>query len=84
MNQRVLGYLWLGLALALYVVSVATGFALLYALSVPTTLAAIESAFGTFVILILLLVFARKCWEKGKTMLGTRAEDGSSGAGKSL
>ena len=84
MNVRVLGYLLLGLAVLLYIVSAATGFAVLYALTVTTTLAAVESAFGTFVILIMLLVFARKCWDSGKKRLGTAAERGGSGAGKSL
>lgn len=68
MNDRVGAYLWLGIAVLLYVVCAATAFAVLYALTVTTTLAAIESAFGTFVILILLLVGARKCWEKGKKL----------------
>lgn len=66
MNERVPGIFWKGLAVLLYIISAATAFAALYALSVRTTLAAIESAFGTFVILILLLVFARKCWDKGR------------------
>ncbi len=71
MNERVAGYLLQGLAVLLYAVCAATGFAVLYALTVTTTLAAIESAFGTFVILILLLVGARKCWQNGKKRLGT-------------
>lgn len=60
------GMLWKILAVVLYIVSAATAFAVLYALTVPDTLAAVESAFGTFVILIMLLVFARKCREKGR------------------
>ncbi len=71
MNDRVKGYLWLGLAGLLYVVCAATAFAVLYALTVTTTLAAIETAFGTYVIFILLLVFARNCWQTGKKLLGT-------------
>ena len=66
MNDRVKGYLLMSLAVLIYAVSAVTGFAVLYALTVRTTLAAIESAFGTFVILILMLVGARKCWESGK------------------
>lgn len=84
MNDRIVGYLLLALAVLFYLVSAATGFAVLYALTVRTTLAAVESAFGTFVILILLLVFARKCWEKGKSKLGTAAGHGGSDDGKSL
>ena len=66
MNARVKAYLLMSLAVLLYGVGAVTGFAVLYALTVRTTLAAVESAFGTFVIMILLLVFARKCWDSGK------------------
>jgi hypothetical protein len=84
MSDRMVAYLWRALAVLLYIVSAATGFAVLYALTVRTTLAAVESAFGTFVILILLLVFARKCWEKGSKGQGSGDAQGGSGAGKSL
>jgi hypothetical protein len=70
MNGRVLGYLLLGLAGLLYVAVAASVFAVLYALTVRTTLAAVESAFGTLVATILLLVLARKCWEAGKKRIG--------------
>ena len=66
MNDKVKSYLLMSCAVLLYAISAVTGFAVLYALTVRTTLAAVESAFGTFVIMILLLVFARKCWESGK------------------
>lgn len=66
MNARVKGLVLMSLAVLIYVISAVTGFAVLYALTVRTTLAAVESAFGTFVILILMLVGARKCWESGK------------------
>jgi hypothetical protein len=69
MNDRVKGYLLMSLAVLLYVIAAVTGFAVLYALTVRTTLAAVESAFGTFVILILMLVGARKCWDSGKKRL---------------
>ena len=68
MSNKVKGSLLMSLSVLLYVISAVTGFAVLYALTVRTTLAAIESAFGTFVIMILLLVFARKCWENGKKL----------------
>jgi len=84
MNDRMLGYVLLVAAVMLYIVGAATAFAALYALTVTTTLAAIESAFGTFVLLIMLLVLARKCWDNGKKRLATAAEQEGSGAGKSL
>lgn len=84
MNDRMFGYMLLAVAVILYILSAATAFAALYALTVTTTLAAIESAFGTFVLLIMLLVLARKCWDSGKKRLVNAAEQGGSGAGKSL
>jgi high-affinity Fe2+/Pb2+ permease len=76
--------LWKMLAVLLYIVSTATAFAVLYALTVETTLAAVESAFGTFVILIMLLVFARKCWEKERAGPQEREVQPGHGSGKSL
>lgn len=75
MSDKTKGLLLMSLAVLLYGVSAATAFAALYALTVRTTLAAIESAFGTFVILILLLVFARKCWDSGKKRRESAAEN---------
>lgn len=74
MNDRIKGYLLMSLAVLIYAFSAATGFAVLYALTVRTTLAAVESAFGTFVILILMLVGARKCWEAGKKRLSAAGQ----------
>ena len=84
MSGRIQGGLWLGLAIVLYASSAATAFALIYAFTVRSTLAAVESAFGTFVLLIMLLVFARKCWEKGKNLIEPTVENRSSARGKSL
>lgn len=64
-----LGYLLVGLSALLYLVSVATFVAMLRALMVTSTITAIESAFGTLVIGILLLVLARKAWLSGKSRL---------------
>ena len=74
MSDKVKGGLLMSLAVLLYAVSAVTGFAALYALTVRTTLAAVESAFGTFVIMILLLVFARRCWDNGKQLRQTGTE----------
>lgn len=84
MRTPIPGYLWLGLAVTLYLISAATAFAVLYALTVRTTLAAVESAFGTFVIFIMLLVFARKSWEKGRKYFASGTEEPGSEAGKRL
>jgi hypothetical protein len=69
MNDRVSGYLLLGLALLLYLAGAASFVAMLLALLVKTTLAAVESAFGTMVLGVLLFVFAKKTWEAGKSRL---------------
>lgn len=50
----------------LHVAALAAFVATLQALTVASTLAAVESAFGTFVLCIMLLVFARKSWTPGK------------------
>jgi hypothetical protein len=67
MSERMLGYLLAALAGLLYLVSVATFVAMVRALTVTSTVTAIESAFGTMVIGILLLVLARKAWLAGKS-----------------
>ena len=73
MSDRVRGYLLLGSSLLLYLAGGAAFIAMLRALTVRTTLAAVETAFGSLVICILLLVLARKAWESGKKRTGTNA-----------
>ncbi|MEY4641673.1 MAG: hypothetical protein RLZZ227_1667 [Pseudomonadota bacterium] len=73
MNERVIGAVLLVLAAALYIAAAAALFAMFHALTVRTTLAAVESAFGTFVITILLLVLARRCWGAGKKRMANMA-----------
>ena len=51
----------------LHAAALAAFVATLQALTVGSTLAAVESAFGTFVLAILLMVFARKAWTAGKS-----------------
>ena len=68
-----LGYLLVGLSAVLYLISAATFVAMLRALTVTSTITAIESAFGTLVIGILLLVLARKAWLSGKSRLKSAA-----------
>ena len=53
MSNRVKGYLLMGLSVLLHLAGVAAFVAMLRALTVSTTLAAIESAFGSLVICIL-------------------------------
>ncbi len=73
MNDRVPGYLLLGLSLLIYLLAGAAFVAVLRALTVSTTLAAVETAFGSLVLCILLLVLARKAWDSGKKHIGTKA-----------
>ena len=84
MTERMPRLLWKVLSVVLYILSAATAIATLYALSVRTTLAAVESAFGSFVLLIMLLVFARKCWEKGRGSPAHEAIRHSGSPGKRL
>jgi hypothetical protein len=69
MTDKMMGYLLLALSLLIYVVCAATFLAMLQALTVSSTISAIESAFGTFVIGILLLVLGRKSYNAGKRRL---------------
>jgi predicted membrane protein len=74
MNQ-VKGILLLALSGALFAVAAAALFAMLRSLGVQSTLSAIESAFGSLVIAILLLVLARKTFLAGKARLRDHRED---------
>lgn len=65
-RNNVSAYLLLSLSVLLHLAAAASVLAALHALTVRTTLAAIESAFGTLVIAILLLLLARTTWQKGK------------------
>jgi len=63
------GLLLCAASLMLYVAAAGAFVAMLQALTVSSTITAIESAFGTFVLGILLLVFARRSWLAGKTRI---------------
>ncbi len=69
MADQTVGYLLLALSMIIYLICGATFFAMLHALTVTSTISAIESAFGTFVIGILLLVLGRKTYQAGKRRL---------------
>lgn len=73
MSNRVKGYLLMGLSVLLHLAGAAAFVAMLRALTVSTTLAAIESAFGSLVICILLMVLARRAWDSGKKRTGMNA-----------
>jgi len=64
-----IGYLLLGLSALIYLVCGAAFVAMVQALAVNNTMSAIESAFGSFVIGILLLVLGRKAYQAGKSRL---------------
>lgn len=66
MMVKMLGYLLMVLSVLLYLAGGAAFASMLRALTVSTTLAAIESAFGSLVICILLAVLARWAWDCGK------------------
>lgn len=74
--NKFIGYLQVGFAWLLYLVSAATFISFLYALSIKDTVSAVESAFGTFVILIAMLVMAKFSKDAGKNRLseGTSSE----------
>lgn len=69
MRQKLIGYLCMTVAAVLLVLAGLTLLAMLRALTVSTTLAAIESAFGSFVLCLLLLLGAGKLKQAGLARL---------------
>jgi|GEM_PF-1589824 len=73
MRNNIIGYGLLALSMLLFVLCGATFFAMLQALTVSSTISAIESAFGTLVGGILLLAMGRKAYNAAKTRLKSDA-----------
>lgn len=73
MSEKLIACLFLTLAGLSLLLAGVSAIALVRALTVGTTLAAIESAFGTFVLVIILLVAARKLYDAGLKRLKTGA-----------
>lgn len=76
-SGRFAGLVLLLAAGVLGMASLAAFVAMVRALMVPTTLAAIESAFGSLVIALLLMVLARKSWRTGRARLSDKSGDSS-------
>lgn len=76
-SRRFAGLVLLLAAGLLGMASLAAFVAMIRALMVPTTLAAIESAFGSLVITLLLLVLSRKSWGAGRVRLSDKSGDSS-------
>lgn len=70
--EKLLGALLVLLSLTLFLAGGAAVVAMIRALTVEHTLSAIESAFGTLVIAILLLVLARLALKAGMLRLGRK------------
>ena len=70
------GILLMLLSGAFFAVAAAALFSMVRALSVPDTLSAVESAFGSLVVAILLLALARKTFLAGRARLRGN-EDGA-------
>jgi len=71
MVNKIIPYSIIAAAGLVFLMACASLLAVLRALTVSTTLAAIESAFGTFVLAIILLVSARRLYEAGVNRLKT-------------
>ena len=69
------GILFMLLSGALFATAAAALFSMIRALSVEDTLSAVESAFGSLVVAILLLALARKTFLAGRARLRGEAED---------
>ncbi len=66
MNQHLLGCLLLGLSVLIYLVSGLAFVQMIYSLTINSTITAVESAFGSLVICILLIIIAHKVFRDGK------------------
>lgn len=69
------GILFMLLSGALFAVAGAALFSMIRALTVEDTLSAVESAFGSLVVAILLLILARKTFLTGRARLRGDADD---------
>lgn len=67
--NKYIGYFLIGFAVLLYVLSAITFFSYLYAFTIRDTVSAIESAFGTLVLLVIMLVMAKFAMAAGKDRL---------------
>lgn len=72
--NRVKGIAFIILSLLLYVVGGATIFTAVRSFTVESTLSAVESAFGTLVIAIILLALGRVTFKAGKARLSQHEE----------
>lgn len=66
MTTKFIAYIFMAGAALVLVLALGTLVALLRSFMVSSTLAAVESAFGSFVLLIILLVAARKLFDAGQ------------------
>lgn len=85
-SRKLTGVTLLVTALLLAVASLAAFIAVFRALLVPSTLVALESAFGSLVVALLLLVLAGRAWRAGRLRLAQRQGDslaGNSSSGSS-
>lgn len=73
MLNKIIPYCIIAAAGLVFLLACASLVAMLRALTVSTTLAAIETAFGTFVLAIILLVSARRLYDAGLKRLKTAA-----------
>ncbi len=66
MTNQIIGYLMIVLSVMLYLVSAAALVAMVYAFTVSTTIAAVESAFGSMVIGLIFFVMAKFTFRAAK------------------
>jgi uncharacterized membrane protein len=66
MNRHFLGYLLLGLSILVYLLSGLAFVQMIFSLTIKSTVTAVESAFGSLVISILLMIIATKAFKGGK------------------
>ncbi|MFL2840806.1 MAG: hypothetical protein ACJ0BT_03110 [Pseudohongiellaceae bacterium] len=71
MVNQIIGYLLVVLSILLYLVCGAALFAMVYSFTVKTTIAAVESAFGSLVIGFIFFVMAKSSFRAAKKRITT-------------
>jgi hypothetical protein len=80
MNNKYLAWGLYGLTGLLYLLGLAAFISMLQALLIPETVTAVESAFGSFVLVMMLFVLARRTRDAARKKLGMAAGDTGGGS----
>ncbi len=77
MTNQFFGYFLIVISALLYLLSGAALLAMVYAFTVNTTIAAVESAFGSLVISFIFFAMAKRVFRAGKSRIKPDADTGA-------